>query len=81
MLEPSFRRKFDATIAFVEAFTTRATLEQQRKAVDYIAEFIQVQHMRMKTGNTSEINYLESQLDELRLRNDLQPAEADATVA
>ena len=37
--------------------------------------------MCMKPGNTSEINYLESQLEELQLRNDLPSAEADATAA
>lgn len=73
--------RLDAAVAFAEALAANATLEQQRKAVDYMTELVQIQQIRLKTGDISEADYLQSRLEEMQLQNDLKAAEADAVSA
>ena len=73
--------RLDAAAAFAEALAARATLEQQRKAVDYMSELVQVQSVRLKNGDISEADYMQSRIEELQLQNDLKEAEAAASTA
>ena len=73
--------QLDAAAAFAEALAARATLEQQRKAAEYMSELASVQHVRLKTGDISEADYLQSRIEALLLQNDLKAAQADATAA
>lgn len=73
--------KLDAAAAFAEALATQATVQQQRKAADYLAQLVQAQRVRYEKGDLSEADYLQSRLEELQLQNDLRQSEAAATAA
>jgi cobalt-zinc-cadmium efflux system outer membrane protein len=46
-----------------------------------MSELVQVQSVRLKTGDISEADYMQSRVEELQLQNDLKEAEAAATAA
>jgi cobalt-zinc-cadmium efflux system outer membrane protein len=73
--------KLDASEAFVEALATEQTLEQERKAADYLAQLVVAQRHRLAAGDIGETDLTQSRVDELQLQNDLLNAQNDAQTA
>ena len=73
--------KLDATAAYAEALATQRTLEQQRKAADYLSQLVLAQQRRSPGGDIGETDLTQSRVDELQFQNDLLNAQNDAQVA
>jgi len=73
--------KLDASEAFAEALATQRTLEQQRKAADYLNKLVAAQRHRLAAGDIGETDLTQSRVDELRSENDLLNAQNDAQTA
>jgi cobalt-zinc-cadmium efflux system outer membrane protein len=71
----------DASKGYVEALATQRTLEQQRKAADYLSQLVIAQGHRLNAGDIGETDFTQSRVDELRSQNDLLNAENDARTA
>jgi len=73
--------RLDASKAYVDALSTQRTLEQQRKAADYLSQLVIAQGHRYNAGDIGQTDFTQSRVDELRSQNDLLNAENDARTA
>jgi cobalt-zinc-cadmium efflux system outer membrane protein len=73
--------KLDASAAFAEALATQRTLEQQRKAADYLGQLVLAQQRRFQSGDISETDFTQSRVEELQFQEGLLNAQNDAQVA
>ncbi len=54
--------KLDAAAAYAEALATQRTLEQQRKAADYLDQLVLAQRRRLEAGDISETDLTQSRV-------------------
>lgn len=73
--------KLDASAAFAETLATQRTLEQQRKAANYLNQLVAAQRHRLTAGDIGETDLTQSRVDELQSENDLLNAQNDAQTA
>ena len=73
--------KLNASEAYAQALAAQLTLEQQRRAADYLARLVSAQRIRFKTGDISETDLTQSRVDELQLQSELLKAENDFETA
>lgn len=73
--------KLDASEAYVAALSTQRTVEQQRKAAEYLGELVVAQQHRLNAGDIGETDLTQSRVDELQFQSDLLNAQNDAQKA
>jgi len=73
--------KLDASEAYVAALSTQRTVEQQRKAADYLSQLVVAQQHRLNVGDIGETDLTQSRVDELQFQSDLLNAQNDAQKA
>jgi len=73
--------KLNAAEAYVQALAAQLTLEQQRKAADYLGRLVAAQRLRFKAGDITQTDLTQSRVDELQLQGDLLKAENDFETA
>jgi len=73
--------KVDASEAYVAALSTQRTVEQQRKAAEYLSQLVVAQQHRLSVGDVGETDVTQSRVDELQFQSDLLNAQNDAQKA
>jgi cobalt-zinc-cadmium efflux system outer membrane protein len=73
--------KLDAATAFAEALARAQTAAIRRQTTDYLADLVRAQRERVRVGDASEVDLLQTRVEEQQLQNERLAAESEAEVA
>lgn len=70
--------KSDAAAAFADALALSLSSEQKRQSAEYLSRLAETQRARFRSGDISQADMLQTQVEEQQFQNELLAAQADA---
>jgi len=73
--------RLDAATAFADALALARNAEQKRQSADYLRRLAETQRARLRAGDISQADLLQTQVEEQQFHNEVLTAQADAEKA